>query len=55
MADGLALRAEVRGIDVAESIRGIGHHLQRTVADEQIAGCGLNALVCGSLRRSVGR
>jgi hypothetical protein len=33
MADGVVLLAEVREIDVAESIDGVEHHLQRAVAD----------------------
>src|SRR3972149_10649631 len=38
MADGVILLAQVREIDVAEPVCGIEHHLQRAVADHQVAG-----------------
>ena len=37
MADGVVLLAEVREIDVAQPIVGVEHHLQRAVADDEVA------------------
>jgi hypothetical protein len=37
MADGVVLLAEVWEIDVAQTIVGVEHHLQRAVADDEVA------------------
>ena len=37
MADGLVFLAEVREIDVAQTIVGVEHHLEGAVADDEVA------------------
>ena len=37
MSDRVVFLAQVREVDVAQAVRGVEHHLQRAVADHQVA------------------